>query len=270
MTHTAFDPQTHGFAFVNLWMLDEKACKQLHETFTRYLKLSIILGAAAFGLPGALLVPLAVRALRDRLEQDMARGYGLCGGMCFTVLDFYRAGRPLPRGLHAGDRPAGGTPLYNYIWQRQMDSLVPDASRFLAWLIILNYVPAAWPFKGGPGWLLAQSKREWQCVKAALDAGEPVPIGLVRDTSNVFDNHQVLAIGYEEAEEHRATLFVYDPNCPGERSAISLTFGARMLHGQQSCGDAPPLRGFFRQTYRPRDPFAAIGEHNKEIRLRPG
>jgi len=249
----------HGFAFVNFWVLDEEARRQLHETFARYLRLSIILGAAAFGLPGALLVPRAIRTLRDKLERDMARGYGLCGGMCFTVLDFYKAGLPLPRGKHAGDQPAGGTRLRDYIWQRQMDSLMPDASRFLAWLIILNHIPASWPFKGGPAWLLARSEREWQRVKASLDTGEPIPIGLVRETSNVFDNHQVLAIGYEERGKDQATLFVYDPNCPDQVSAISLTFGERMLHGQQSCGDVPPLRGLFCQTYKPRDPTAAIG-----------
>lgn len=264
MTHTAFDPRMHGFAFVNLWVLDEASRRQLTQTFARYLRLSALLGAAVFGLPGALLVPLAVRTLRNKLERDMARGYGLCGGMCFTVLDFYRAGLPLPRGMHAGDQPAGGTSLHNYIWRRQMDSLVPDASRFLAWLIILNYIPAAWPFKGGRARLLAQSKREWQRIKASLDAGEPIPIGLVRDTKNIFDNHQVLAIGYEETGEDRAILFVYDPNCPDHISAISLTFGERMLHGQQSCGDVPPLRGLFCQTYTPRDPSAAIGEHPSE------
>ncbi len=258
MAQTTFEPQKHGFAFVNLWMLDEKDRQQLSETFTRCLKWSVILGTAAFGLPGALLVPRAIRASRDKLERDMARGYGLCGGMCFTVLDFYKAGLPLPRGQHAGDQPIGGTPLRNYIWRRQIDSLVPDAARFLAWLIILNHIPAYWPFKGGHAWLLAQSKREWRRVKASLDAGEPVPIGLVRETSNVFDNHQVLAIGYEERGKDQAALFVYDPNCPNQVSAISLTFGERMLHGQQSCGDAPPLRGFFCQTYKPCDPSAAI------------
>jgi hypothetical protein len=223
------------------------------------MKWSIILGAVAFGLPGALLVPSAIRALRKKMERDMARGYGLCGGMSFTVLDFYKAGLPLPRGQHAGDQPAGGTSLRNYIWSRQIDSLLPDAPRFLAWLIILNHIPASWPFKGGPAWLLAQSKQEWQRVKAALDAGEPMPIGLVRDTPNVFDNHQVLAIGYEQADESQATIYLYDPNCPNQISTISLTFGERMLHGQQSCGTAPPLRGFFCQTYMPHDPSAAIG-----------
>ncbi len=259
MAHTTFEPGTHGFAFINYWVLDESAREQLYQTFARRLKWGIILGAATFGLTGALLVPRAIRALRDKLERDMTRGYGLCGGMCFTTLDFYKAGLPLPRGQHAGDQLAGGTPLRNYIWRRQIDSLVPDAARFLAWLIILNYIPTRWPFKGGPGWLLAQSKREWQRAKAALDAGEPVPIGLVRDTKYVFDNHQVLAVGYDEADADHVILYVYDPNCPNQISVISLIFGERMLHGQQSCGETLPLRGFFCQTYTPRDPSAALG-----------
>jgi hypothetical protein len=259
MTQTAFEPRTHGFAFANSWMLDEEERQQLYEAFARCLKWGVILGAACFGLTGAVFVPLAIRALRGKLVRDMARGYGLCGGMSFAALDFYGAGLPLPRGQHADDRPAGGMVLRNYIWSRQIDSLLSDAPRFLAWLIILNYVPATWPFNGGPAWLLAQSKREWQRVKAALDAGEPMPIGLVRDTKNVFDNHQVLAIGYKETEGDQVTLYVCDPNCPGQVSVISFKFGERMLHGQQSCGTAPPLRGFFCQTYAPRDPSAAIG-----------
>lgn len=259
MAQTPFEPQMHGFAFANRWVLDEEERRQLYATFARCLKWGVILGAATFGLPGALLVPRAIRALRRKMEQDMVRGYGLCGGMCFTMLDFYRAGLPMPHSPHAGDPPAGGTPLRNYIWRRQIDSLVPDAARFLAWLIVLNYIPPAWPFRGGRGWLLARSRREWRRVKAALDAGEPVPIGLVRDTKNVFDNHQVLAVGYEETGENQATLYVCDPNCPRQVSVICLTFGERMLHGQQSCGDVPPLRGFFCQTYTPRDPSAAIG-----------
>ena len=98
MPRTAFDPQVHGFAFVNRWQLDEVERQKLHEAFVGYLTRGRILEAAAFGLIGRLLISRGIVALRDKLESDLAQGYGLCGGMCFTALDFYKADLPVPRG----------------------------------------------------------------------------------------------------------------------------------------------------------------------------
>ncbi|RLC89580.1 MAG: hypothetical protein DRI79_06515 [Chloroflexi bacterium] len=259
VSRTAFDAQVHGFAFVNWWVLDEVERQRLYDTFAAYLTKGAILGAAAFGPIGALLIPRAILALRNRMERDLAQGYGLCGGMCFTTLDFYKAGLPLPRGQDVNDQPAPGTPLRSYIWKRQVESLVSDGARFLAWLIALNYVSPAWPLHGGTAWLLAQSKEEWRKLKASIDAGDPVPIGLVRDTKNVFDNHQVLAIGYDEEDEAHGTLYLYDPNCPDRLSIISIEFGERLLDGRESCDAPAPLRGFFCENYSFSDPTEAIG-----------
>src|SRR2546421_9884378 len=43
---------------------------------------------------------------------------GLCGGMVYTVRDFYEVKIPMP----AGSQPAAGTPLYGYIVRRLFDS----------------------------------------------------------------------------------------------------------------------------------------------------
>jgi hypothetical protein len=255
MPRTAFDPRVHGFAFGNMWTFDEVERQRLHELLAAHLVHRGLLGPV-----GPYLVPLGVRALRSKLESHLAPGYGLCGGMCFAALDFYKAGLPLPRGEGPDGQPPPETRLRDYIWQRQLDSLLSDAVRFMAWLITLNYVPTPRPFRGGAARLLARSKEEWNKVKTGVDAGEPVPIGLTRDTRNVYDNHQVLAIGYEEADGNHGTIYLYDPNCPDRESALRLEFGEQVLDGRESCGAETPLRGFFCETYTPGDPTDVIGE----------
>ena len=262
MPRTAFDPQVHGFAFVNSWQLDDVERQQLHEAFAGYLTRGSILGAVAFGPVGRLLIRRGIVALRDRLESDLAQGYGLCGGMCFAALDFYkRPDLPFPRGQDSNDQPASGTPLRTYLWKRQLDSLVSDGARVMAWLIALNYIPQPPLFRGGAARLLARSQEEWTKLKAFVDAGEPMPLGLVRDTENVYCNHQVLAIGYDydEMDEARGTIYLYDPNCPDRESSISIRFGARLLDGRESCDVPWPLRGFYCEGYEPSDPTEALG-----------
>jgi len=260
MTQTAFKPEVHGLAFVNRWEFDEEERERLHKTFAGYLTLGAILGAAAFGLPGALLVPAGILALRRQMESHLAPVYGLCGGMCFAALDFFlqRDGPPIPRGEHREDRPATGTSMRRYLWKRQLDSLVSDGARFLAWLIALNYLPRSWPFRGGPEWLLARSREEWQKLKASVDEGRPVPIGLVREAKNVYDNHQVLAVSYEETDEAHGTIYLYEPNCPDRVSTIQIEFGERGLEGRESCAPSARLRGFFCETYTFSNPAGAI------------
>jgi len=277
MPRAAFDPEEHGFAFANSWEFNREERQQLRETFAHYLTWGGILGAVAFGLlgailsplgvlgaatfglPGAFLIPLGILALRKALEGHLAPGYGLCGGMCFAALDFYhKADLSIPRGQHSGDRPLPRTGLRSYIWKRQMDSIVSDGVRFMAWLIFLNHVPSVWPFRGGTAWLLARSKKEWKKLRASVDGDDPVPIGLVRGTRRVYDNHQVLAIGYDETGEAGGTIYLYEPNCPNRESTICFEFGEQLLDGQESCGAGAPLRGFFCEAYTPCDPTKAV------------
>jgi hypothetical protein len=246
MSRTAFAPQVHGFTFGNSWEFDEAERQHLRGYFSGYLARRTILGPM-----GDFLVALGFLFLRHKLENHLAPVYGLCGGMCFTALDFYEAGLVLPREQNSTDHPAPGTRLRSYLWERQLDSLVRDGLRFLAWLLALHYVPRFWPFRGGTGWLLARSKAEWKELRASVDRGEPVIIGLVRDTKNVYENHQVLVIGYENVDDARSTMTLYDPNCPGGESTIRIQFGEQQLDGWESCGAEASLRGFFCETYAP-------------------
>ena len=255
MVRTDFSSKMHGFAFANTWKLQEGERQHIHEQFIAY-----FVGRRFLGLLGVLLAPPIIRLLRRWLIRHLSPVYGLCGGMCFAALDFYLHGYDLSpfRGQSPDDHPAHGTDLRRYIWDRQLDSLVSDGARFLIWLVLLSYVPTVWPFRGGTRWLLTQSRREWIKLKTYLDAGKPVPIGLTRATRNVFENHQVLAVGYKETDNVHGTIFVYDPNCPDTESSIHLEFGLQALNGRESCRTEAPLRGFFCETYSPSDPSEVI------------
>lgn len=128
----------------------------------------------------------------------------------------------------------------------------------MSWAIFLNHVPVDWPFRDGPGWLLKRSREEWQILRASIDVDNPVPLGLVRDTEDLFSNHQVLAIGYDADNESAGTIHLYDLNCPDEVSSISFTFGEEMLLAQESCGGVAPLRGFFCDRYEAHDPSETL------------
>ena len=259
MFKTAFDPETNGFAFTNSWGFNEADRQVLRDTFAKYLTWGGILGTATFGLAGALFVPFAILAIRKKTEDVLSQDrYGLCGGMSFAALDYFRSAMPAPRGEHSSDHPGPENPLRSYIWRRQLESLASDLPRFFAWLISLNYVPSFWPFGGGAERLLARTEREWAKLKTSLDSGNPVPLGLVRDTAYVFDNHQVLATGYE-ASGSQATIYLYDPNYPDRESTISLEFDERLRSVVENRVASPALRGFFCEAYSFTRPAEAVG-----------
>src|SRR5690348_15750679 len=52
---------------------------------------------------------------------------GLCGGMVYTALDYFLAGKTPPR---LDYRPAPGTPLHQYIWNREVTSLTSNLDRW--------------------------------------------------------------------------------------------------------------------------------------------
>ena len=68
-------------------------------------------------------------------------------------------------------------------------------------------------------------------------------------------NHQVLAVGYEEdIITKRTTLFLYDPNHPGQTPSITMDLSkpGTGIKIQQDTGES--LRGFFVIDYERQDP----------------
>src|SRR5918992_1120754 len=164
------------------------------------------------GIPGVIEIPIG----------DASNG--LCGGMAFAARDLFEAGRPPP----ADTEPPPSGPLFDYLVRRLFDSFnlptgpleylklmnprLPDGETVLTRLGVLPH---------GRAW--RSVRIEWPLVRAGIDAGHPVPLGLVKTKSeNPFElkrNHQVLAYGYELAGD-RLELRLYDPNLPGRDDVI--------------------------------------------------
>jgi hypothetical protein len=195
---------------------------------------------------GVLLIPLALLLVRRALERHLAPFYGLCGGMCYAALDAYLAEEDLR--WRASEPPPPGSVLHTVIWRRQLDSLIHDGPRFLLWTLAMNILPRAWLQR----WMLRRWHRQWPRLRAVLDRGRPQPMGLVREGRNVYENHQVLAVGYAEASSGCVTIHVYDPNCPGQLSTIHVTVSDEGVAGRESCNSSVILRGLFCELYSPR------------------
>lgn len=170
--------------------------------------------------------------------------YGLCGGMSLAAADLYLSKQPAPDALTP---PSKGTPLYDYLYQRQLDSYGRNwalVSRVLAWMAL-------------PDDTLAQrSKAELELAAAALDRGELVPLCmvLVAVGQTPWDNHQVLAYAHDSGPDSR-TFRVYDPNHPHDDGVIirqALPDGR--LTWAASSGRTRTVRGVFVTPFAPAPP----------------
>jgi hypothetical protein len=179
--------------------------------------------------------------------------HGLCGGMCLATVDHLLAGRAIPP---SDGIPAQGTPLYRYLWGRQIDSLL-----WPPWIALAFPVWMRLPDDGQIG----VRRRTWKAlprIRRKLDAGRPVVLGLLyfaRGEGKATDNHQVMAYRYAFASpDGRICDFsVYDPNHPGDDTLLIRTERVRVagdddapLYGArctQISGRRPsrPFHGFF-------------------------
>ena len=268
MTKTKFTPAVNGFAFANSWTFDETETTKVRALLTTSIGDALKSGNMISGTFLAILG--AGSKVADQIAAGLPQNYGLCGGMAYAALDYFKAGRPIPRGRGPRDWPTRATPdgtvLRDYLWKRFLDSLSTGGAGVatLAWQIVLYRVPAGWPFRGGPPWLLARSKEQWAILKKHIDAGEPWPMVLVGATKNPFDNHHVLAYGYDDPGDGTGTIYIYDMNSPGNCPAgagdavgqsLRVDFRGQMLTAAESCpGARGPLRGFLCSAYTPSQP----------------
>lgn len=181
---------------------------------------------------------------------------GRCGGMSYAALDHFHAGVEVPAQQAAdfapGTVPPDHTPLADYIYHRQLDSLrVWSARHFLTWSLAADH---ATPLgKGVTRWTWEE---EIPKLRQRLDAGTPCVVGLVkaRKVAEIGDNHQVVACGYDYAPATGTlTVQLYD-NRYHDRT---VTVTARrddpraVLAGP---GGTEDWRGFFVQDYTARTP----------------
>ena len=181
------------------------------------------------------------------------RSDGLCGGMMYAALDYFLAGRRIP-GIDY--RPAIGTTLQTYLYDRQATQIAFNLDRFAD--TILGVGPLADKkgyFERG---IKEGTLRE---IRTQIDAGTPVVLAL----QNADDalGHSVLAIGYDmgryrgDLGEHKddVSIFVYDPNHPGETriltpNAAALRYVYREANGQAVDPHAQWLTYFVDSRYR--------------------
>lgn len=225
---TAFLPSRDAFAFNNSWPSQ----------------------------PGVV-VSLADRSIRIG---DAARG--LCGGMVFAALDYWHAGLPPPAG-----RPAAGSPLYQFIVHRLIDSwrIPTGVGRYYWWMNVpdADFRPGGrlWPARGSlrPGVWRRSVERQWPRIRASIDAGQPTALGVVTMASAwpglLGRNHQVLAYGYQLAGTE-VSIAVYDPNS-GPDDQVRIVFDAAGPAFEHNLSIAWPVRGFFLTRYSAAVPPAA-------------
>ena len=140
-------------------------------------------------------------------------GRGLCGGMAFAVRDRFEAGTAPP--VDAAP-PAAGTPLFDEIAHRQLDSF--DR------LIVVPF--RFWQMSAlAPDERLRASSAAWPAIRSEIDAGRLAMIGLVRAVGwnplATGMGHQVAGYRYSESASGIA-IGIYDPNHP-DRDDVELT-----------------------------------------------
>jgi hypothetical protein len=213
--------------------------------------------------------------------------YGRCGGMAFAGYDFYLQGWRVDG--FGPNIPAEDTPLDEYLLGRLLDSLDLNARTFLEWIMILHVMPhvdeiataallaAAGNFAfpvgpavgafigskvdifdlGGPKRLLDKTKDEWSIIKRMLDEQAAWPIGLVFGNKiSPFNQHQVLAIGYEDTGLGAATLRIWDNRDGNVAKDMSLDFRGDELVERGAVEDT--VKGIFHEEYAPQKPLQSL------------
>jgi hypothetical protein len=183
---------------------------------------------------------------------------GLCGGMAFVVRDFYEANQPVPADTQP---PPGGSPLYSFIVKRLMDSfnLPLGITRYIE--LMQPAFPDVGLGFGLPGRASVMLRDEWPHIQTDLDAGHPVPLGLVKvksaQPSDLCKNHQVLAYGYD-LDGTDLTLRLYDPNYPDRDDVtLQLSTASAQVPIPLTYTPAEDVFCFFRTPYSPRQPPAS-------------
>jgi hypothetical protein len=173
--------------------------------------------------------------------------YGLCGGMCFTALDYFNAGLPIPSITEVDRLPPD---LLAYLHKRQLDSLnLPVVPKVIEWMLRNDLDVGR-----------LTTRLEVPKMRTRLEAGKPVVLGLIRvhTGQSPTENHQVLATGYDFDETtNLVKIHLYDPNHPGEEPSLLLNNSqpSQGINISQSTREA--LRAFFVINYKKRKPPSA-------------
>lgn len=155
--------------------------------------------------------------------EDVIKWGGLCGGMVYAAMDYFRTGIPIPIQTYT---PANATTLQSYIFQRQQHSMWNVNEKWseleVAYRVRTGEI-YRWGIQGFGGGRLEE-------LKNAIDANRSVPIGLFGGevpgiNNRSGGNHVMLAVGYSlgryrgdfAGQIGDFKILAYDPN---ERNRI--------------------------------------------------
>lgn len=146
---------------------------------------------------------------------------GLCGGMVFSVMDYFNAGQlpPPPPDTKFTPPNDAADPVFRHIRDRLRDSfdIFGNGHRWLSYSSPLypdgdEGVAQALGLMRGRAWVTY--REEWPKIRRCIDEGRLAPLGLVQtDSLDLGNNHQVLAYAYEQSGQ-RVKLWIYDPKYP--------------------------------------------------------
>ena len=162
---------------------------------------------------------VVVRLLGKDHQMKKSIGNGLCGGMCFGAIDYYKKKRAIP---NLSSTPKVGESLTTYITNRQQTSMhgIKVPIKLADW--IKRPDRAHPPF--GRHSVGSYTKKEIDKLKQLIRAGKPTTIVLVRGRKIFKDApnaHQVVAYRYtEDTKKKLITFWVYDPNHPNNDNVI--------------------------------------------------
>ena len=208
-----FSPKRNGFRFPNSWPPDLPA-----------MTVGLIWNRLLDSLPEMARNSLQIARVDENWLPLTHADAGLCGGMVFSVMDYWQKGQRPPIVSRA---PQSATqPLFIHVRDRQWDSfdVAGGGYRFIAYSSPLypngdEGVIQVMGLARGRSWVTYRD--EWPKIRNDLDAGQLSPLGLVQtDSLDIGKNHQVLAFGYEQSGQ-QVTMFIYDPNYPGVTTEFS-------------------------------------------------
>lgn len=217
-TRLDFDPARDGFSFPNSFRWTDTDFIALNEALRPLPRLFVAalpaIGGALTGGWRGVVGGAAVGAGLTPFGGGLVRGtaqrwptFGLCGGMALAAAERW------PRRVGLTTAELQPEPMRRLLWRRQMRTLRASGSTFL------RHWTAARLGRPTP---TTEFLREWAAIRERIDAGRPAVLGLVGDAPDPFAQHQVLAFGYAGTDD-RGTLFVYDPNTPGEERTVAFT-----------------------------------------------
>lgn len=232
---------------------------------------------------GEVTLAIAGSALDEAISNALSDTYGFCGGMAFAGYDFYLQAWTVDERL--GVNPPRDGKLYDYLFSRLLDSLDLNALSFLQSIIKLHIFPVVSQIAtvalltaagsmagiigtaiaafigtkvdifglGGPDALLDDTKIEWKKIKEKLDQEAACPIGLIYGNSmNPIDQHQVLAIGYEDTGLTQR-LIIWDNNDGSKSRTLTIDFSGEELN-VSGAYSSDPIKGIFMEEYSPKKP----------------